>query len=48
MSDNEYYKLIRELGYLLVSYSLLKILGQTTAIVLERLHTEYNFANYKV
>ena len=44
MSDNEYYKLIRKLGYLLVSYSLLKILGKTTAIILERLHTEYNFA----
>lgn len=44
MLDNEYYKSIRILGYLLVGYSLLKALGLTTATVLERLHTEYNFA----
>ena len=44
MLNNEYYKSIRILGYLLVGYSLLKALGLTTATVLERLHTEYNFA----
>ena len=44
MLNNEYYKSIRILGYLLLGYSLLKALGLTTATVLERLHTEYNFA----
>lgn len=44
MLNNGYYKAIRILGHLLVGYSLLKALGLTTATVLERLHTEYNFA----
>ena len=44
MLDSEYFRTLRILGYLLVGYSFLKALGLTTAIVLERLHTEYNFA----
>ena len=39
-----YFKRIRRLGYMMVGYSLLKALGRRNAIVLERLHTEYQHA----
>lgn len=39
-----YFGRIRRLGYLMVGYSLLKALGPLAALVLERLHTEYQHA----
>lgn len=39
-----YFKRIRKKGYLMVGYSLLKALGCRNAIVLERLHTEFQHA----
>lgn len=41
---SSYFKRIRKKGYLMVGYSLLKSLGRRNAIVLERLHTEYQHA----
>lgn len=38
------FKRIRKRGYLMVSYTFLKLLGVEIAIVLERLLTEYNHA----
>ena len=39
-----YFARIRRYGYLMVGYSLLKALGLRNAVLLERLHTEYQHA----
>lgn len=39
-----YFGRIRRLGYLMVGYSFLKALGRKNALVLARLHTEYQHA----
>jgi hypothetical protein len=45
MKANTYlFKRIRKKGYLMVGYTFIKALGTTTAVVLERLLTEYQHA----
>ena len=44
MVSNSFFGRLRHFGYLMFSYTLAKSLGLTTAVVLERILTEYQFS----